>query len=229
MDDAGRIALFIVVLVFSCVFHECAHVWSAWKMGDPTGRDLGRLTLNPLPHIDLFWSILLPIFMLVTAGFPFGGPKPAPVNPGNFRNPRVDSLWCALAGPGSNLLLAAGGMGLLWALVRLSPSIAPPDSWNAYFFLTVFVVNMVLAIVNLLPVPPLDGFRFVHFLVGRPLDPVMDFAGRMGWLLFIPIFLTFRLLAPLAVAPFLNNLYPALYFMFGGEYAGTLWESYWAR
>ena len=87
--DPVRLVLGLVILVFSCVFHECAHVWVALRQGDTTGRDLGRLTLNPIPHVDFFWTILLPAFLLLNGQSPIGGPKPAPVNPANFRNGRV--------------------------------------------------------------------------------------------------------------------------------------------
>ncbi len=227
--DVVRFLIGMAILVFSCVFHECAHVWVALKQGDTTGRDLGRLTLNPLPHIDLFWSILLPGFMLLQSQSPIGGPKPAPVNPANFRNPRVGDLWCSLAGPASNLLLAAGALLVLWILRSIAPGWVAPDSWNAFFFFWVFRMNVVLAIVNLIPVPPLDGSRFLHFIVGPPLDPVMSFFDRAGWLTAVPIYFAFVYLAPYALAPFWQTANPFLAVFLGEEYFYTLLRTFFAR
>jgi Zn-dependent protease len=229
MEDPARIVLYWVILVFSCVFHECAHVWSALKMGDPTGKLEGRLTLNPIPHFDLFWTFLLPVFTLMSQGFPIGGPKPAPVNPLNFKNPRLGDLWASLAGPASNFLLAASGLGLLWALHAAAPSLVPPDSWNALVFFSIFMINMVLGLANLIPVPPLDGSRFLHFIAGRSLDRFMEFVDRSLWASAILIYFAFRFLAPVALGPFLLMLYPILDLLFGSDYAVTLLNSFRGR
>ncbi len=227
--DIVRFLMGMAILVFSCVFHECAHVWVALKQGDPTGRDLGRLTLNPVPHIDLFWSLLLPAFLLMNNQQPIGGPKPAPVNPTNFRNPRVGDLWCSLAGPGSNLLIAGTALLLLRLLIAIAPGLVAPDSWNGLFLFWVFRLNMVLALVNLIPVPPLDGSRFLHFVVGRPLDPFMNFVDRAGWLTAIPICFAFLFLAPYALAPFWEAVNPHLAGFLGEEYFYTLYRTFFAR
>ena len=224
--DVVRFILYLFILVFSCVFHECAHVWVALKQGDTTGRDLGRLTLNPIPHIDVFWTLLLPALTYPSL---IGGPKPAPVNPANFRNPRVGDLWCSLAGPASNLLLAAGALLLLRGLAAVLPDLAPPDSWNALFLFSIFRINMVLAIVNLIPVPPLDGSRFLHFIAGRSLDPVMNFFDRAGWLTAIPILFAFLLLAPTVLGFFWRTVNPGLAVFLGEEYFYTLYRTFFAR
>ena len=227
--EVVRFVMGMAILVFSCVFHECAHVWVAYKLGDNTGKDLGRLTLNPIPHIDLFWTILLPALMLISSRPPIGGPKPAPVNPSNFRNPRVGDLWCSLAGPASNLLLAAAGLLLLRLLLAIAPDLVAPDSWNALFFFSIFRINVVLALVNLIPVPPLDGSRFVHFIAGPSLDPVMNFFDRAGWLTALPILFAFMVLAPYALGPFWQIANPVLAVFLGEEYFYTLRQTYFSQ
>jgi Zn-dependent protease len=152
--DFGTTLLYLLVLVFSVVFHEVSHGWMADLHGDPTARILGRLTLNPLPHLDLWGSLLLP-GMLVMMGSPilFGYAKPVPVNVANLRNPRVDGLKVAFAGPISNLVLALiSAFGFLLAARALGP-----DHAVSVLFRLGLTVNCLLAIFNLLPIPPLDG------------------------------------------------------------------------
>src|SRR5688572_15485469 len=141
MDELVRFVVGLGVLVVCCVVHECAHVWAAWKLGDPTGKSLGRLTLNPVPHIDLFWTFLLPGIMLLTGGMVIGGPKPAPVNPQNFKNPSMDMMLVAVAGPLSNLLQALAGAGVLWLGTRIAPGWFAPDSLNAYILFSYMITN----------------------------------------------------------------------------------------
>ena len=226
MDDPVRLLLVIGVLVFSCVFHECAHVWTALKMGDTTGRDLGRLTLNPAPHIDLFWTILLHLFSFFSAGYAFGGPKPAPVQPANMRDPRLGFVLTALAGPASNILLAAAAVGLHWALYAIDPSWIPADSFNAMLFLTLLFTNLLLAVANLIPVPPLDGSRFLHYLVGRRMDPVVDFIERSGWATALPILFAFQVIFPRVWPPFQIMAVQLLASLFPDEYVSLLFETY---
>lgn len=225
-SDLVRLFIAIPVLVFSCVFHECAHVWMAWKFGDPTGRQMGRLTLNPLPHIDLFWTILLPVFTFIQLGYPIGGPKPAPVNTHMMHDPRLGGVSSALAGPGSNFVLALGGLGLLALLRAVLPDLVQPDSVNALFFFYVWFINGALALINLIPVPPLDGSRFLHWIVGRPMDRLMEFVDRAGWITAIPIYLAFKYLAPYVLGPFAAGTWYLLDAFFGREYAEALWTSF---
>ncbi len=150
----GDTLLYLVALVFSVVFHEVSHGYVADKHGDPTARMMGRLTLNPVPHIDLWGSLLLPgILLLMHAPFLFGYAKPVPVDVRNLKNPRIDGIKVALAGPFSNILL-----GFLCAIVYGVLRVFLGDE-HALVRLFVYgiLVNCVLAIFNLLPVPPLDG------------------------------------------------------------------------
>lgn len=146
--------LALVILIFSVIIHEVSHGYVADRLGDPTARVSGRLTLNPIPHIDLFGSILLPFF-LITTGSPFliGWAKPVPIDPFNLKDPRRDSALIAFAGPASNLLLA-----LLFSLL-LRFGLSPP------LLLQIVIMNLALAILNLLPVSPLDGFKVVGGLL----------------------------------------------------------------
>lgn len=226
MDDPVRLILALASLVFSCVFHECAHVWVALKMGDTTGRDLGRLTLNPAPHIDLFWTVLLPVFSYFTMGFAFGGPKPAPVNTHNMRDPAFGGVLSALAGPGSNLLLAGIGVTIHFLIFTINPGLVPADSINGYFFMNFLLINVVLAVANLIPVPPLDGSRFLHYMIGKPMDPIMNFIERSGWITALPILFAFQVIFPRIFPPFFVLVYQLLASLFPGEYVSQLFETY---
>lgn len=155
-----RIVVWILPVIFAITVHETAHGWAAKKYGDNTAKMLGRLTLNPLKHIDPIGTVILPGILLLTGtGFIFGWAKPVPVDARNFKNPRHDMAIVALAGPVSNLLMAVG-----WALVaRLGVLInvefvtMPMIYWG----IAGISINLVLALINLIPIPPLDGSRVV--------------------------------------------------------------------
>ncbi len=156
-------AMKIGVLVFAVVIHEVAHGWVAYKLGDPTAKDMGRLTLNPLPHIDPFMSVLLPAF-LIFSGSPFviGGAKPVPINPAYFRNNKKDVMLVSLAGPASNLIMAFIGIGLFIAAAKIE-FLRTPGTFMLLQYL--ILINIVLAVFNLIPIPPLDGSKIVMGLL----------------------------------------------------------------
>jgi Zn-dependent protease len=156
--------LSIPVLLFAVVIHEVSHGWVAEKCGDPTARYAGRLTLNPLPHIDLFGSILLPAMLLLSRSpILFGYAKPVPINPYNLRNPKKDMMWIGLSGPVSNLLMAFGCGFVFRVLARFEPGTGL-DVFTALCAIGV-VINLILALFNMIPIPPLDGSRvLLHFL-----------------------------------------------------------------
>ena len=159
------------VLLLSVVVHECAHGVAAEWAGDPTARMLGRITLNPVPHIDPVGSILVPVLLIVThSTFFFAWAKPVPVNPLNFRKMRRDDIIVSVAGPVSNLLLALiFTLGLL-VVVLLLPHGGGLDFWQgSYFQLFKYGIwiNLILAFFNLIPIPPLDGSHILGNLLPR--------------------------------------------------------------
>ena len=158
------LVLLLPILLFSVIVHECAHGWMAERWGDPTARMLGRLTLNPLPHIDLVGSILVPGLLLLTnAGILFGWAKPVPVTPENFRDRRLGDIAVSLAGPGSNVALALG-LGAVLAAARAVTGGEPPVVLYMVCSYGIFL-NFILAVFNLLPIPPLDGSHVVASLL----------------------------------------------------------------
>ncbi len=175
-----------VILIFSVVVHEIAHGYAALKLGDPTAKHEGRLTLNPIPHLDLLGSFLLPgLFLVSGAPFLLGWAKPVPVNPHYFSNPPKGMMWTALAGPLSNL-----GLAFIFSLVLGLGLAAPLSTSFKSLFLQIIqggiYLNIILAVFNLLPIPPLDGSKICvpflppsaqhHFLNLEPFGFVIIFA-----------------------------------------------------
>ncbi len=167
------------VLLFSVIVHEYAHGYVAEWWGDPTARMLGRLTLNPVPHIDLFGSILVPLFLLVTgSSILFGWAKPVPVTPENFRDRKWGDISVSLAGPASNVLLAiAFAAGLFVARVAIGGEISPAILLLCEYGI---FINLILAVFNMLPVPPLDGSHVVANFLPRPMAYSYQSTGRYG-------------------------------------------------
>lgn len=161
-----RFALSIIPFIFAITVHEVAHGWVAKKYGDNTAFNEGRLTLNPIKHIDLVGSIIVPSLLLVFAllnhgGFILGWAKPVPVNPSYFKKPRADMAIVALAGPVSNILMA-----IIWALIaRVGITIGTEGEIIRNVTSTGIHINLLLAIFNLLPIPPLDGSRILSGLL----------------------------------------------------------------
>ncbi|MDE6111575.1 MAG: site-2 protease family protein [Eubacterium sp.] len=146
-----------IFVVFFCLpIHELAHGWAAYKMGDSTAKNLGRLTFNPFAHLDLFGTIMLFLFGI-------GYANPVPVTTRNFRNPKKGMIVTALAGPGANVLMAFVFICLYYIVLLLPQSLV--ISFIAYFFSYAATVNVSLAVFNLLPIPPLDGSKVIGFLI----------------------------------------------------------------
>ena len=160
-----------IPVLFAVTLHEASHGYAAWWLGDDTAYRQGRVTLNPLKHVDPFGTVLLPAMLLVfRAPFLFGWAKPVPVAFGRLRKPRRDMVLVAAAGPGTNLVLAAISAGLFHALWMLPAGV---DEWAAQVLYNSILLNLVLAVFNMLPLPPLDGGRVAVGLLpqalGRPL------------------------------------------------------------
>ncbi|MGI5867875.1 MAG: site-2 protease family protein [Kiritimatiellia bacterium] len=176
----------IAALMLAVMIHEIAHGWVALRHGDTTARDAGRLSLNPLRHIDLVGTIILPLaLVLVNAGVVFGWAKPVPVNIARCRNPRQAFWMTALAGPLSNLLQALLGTGLLLLVVHLVPRVVE-TFWGGVFviFLYLYVfTNLVLMTFNLIPIPPLDGSKVLAMLLPDRLAIPYLRLDRIGFIL----------------------------------------------
>ena len=156
-------SVWVIPVLFAITLHEAAHGWTALRLGDDTAARLGRVTINPLKHVHPVGTVLLPgALIALGAPFVFGFAKPVPVNPARLRNPRRDMVLVALAGPGMNIVLACLSAVLLHVAPAFPTTLA--EWWRATFTLGI-VINLVLAIFNMLPVPPLDGGRVVHGLL----------------------------------------------------------------
>lgn len=182
------------LLLIAMTVHEFAHGWVAYRLGDSTARLSGRLTLNPLAHIDPFWTILLPLvlFLSTSGQFVFGAAKPVPVNYWALKNPKRDMIWIGSAGPLANFILAFVISGIL--------KFTPVTGGLAYLLFNLLTINIVLAIFNLIPIPPLDGSKILMGLLPSQLAELYTGFERYGFIiLFVLIWLGIfdRLLWPL--------------------------------
>lgn len=168
------------ILIFSIILHEVSHGFAAERLGDPTARLAGRLTLNPLPHIDPMMSIVLPLLLILT-GSPviFGAARPVPIDPFNFREGRKDMGIVGLAGPAANLALAISAAALAKILIFLAPPSLVGVFLLGLLHLTVFY-NLLLAAFNLIPIPPLDGSRILAAVLPEKQAHFLDFLGPYG-------------------------------------------------
>ncbi|MCK4889430.1 MAG: site-2 protease family protein [Candidatus Aminicenantes bacterium] len=167
MHNILTIAIQLLVILLALSVHESAHAWMAERFGDPTGRLQGRISLNPIAHIDPIGTIIFPVMLAIIGAPVFGWAKPVQVNPFNLRNPRKDSIYIAAAGPVSNIIMAIGGIvvfiilkqagivGSIYVTSRSAEAIT-------ILLLNLILINIFLAIFNLLPVPPLDGSRILE-------------------------------------------------------------------
>jgi Zn-dependent protease len=199
-ETIRQIAIWALPVLAAVVFHEVAHGWVANRLGDPTAAQLGRLTLNPIAHIDLFGSILVPLMLIVAnSPFIFGYAKPVPVNYYNLRNPKRDMMWVALAGPATNLILAAIFTVLWKSFAWLLNDGAPRADVSAGQFVAVMltlmaqagiVINIALAVFNALPFPPLDGGRVMIGLLPHPLSSALARVEPFGFIILIVLLMT---------------------------------------
>lgn len=200
--------LIVAILLFSIVVHEVAHAWQARREGDPTADDLGRITLNPIPHLDPMGSVIVPLLLYFSnAGFLFGWAKPVPVDPRNYRDYRAGDIRVSLAGIVSNLVLAAlftVAAGLFTAVsVRVSGDTAVVVGFLRGVTLYGVFINLILAFFNLIPIPPLDGSHVVYHVLPRSLRGRYRELGRYGILILVAI----MFLVPDAFSVLLSPVY----------------------
>jgi Zn-dependent protease len=156
----------ILVLLFAVTVHECAHGWMAYKCGDDTARNSGRLTLNPLAHIDLFGTIMLPLLLVMMhSSFLFAWAKPVPINPTNFNNPKNDIMKVGASGPVSNLLLAVASTVFIWLFQTMKMPATDANIMVQNMLVLSVYINLILAVFNLVPIPPLDGSQILTGLL----------------------------------------------------------------
>lgn len=188
MMDAANIAftvsVWVIPVLVAVTFHEAAHGWVAWRLGDDTAYLLGRVTFNPFRHIDPFGTVLLPGLLLLVSGgrMMFGFAKPVPVNFSRLPHPRRDMILVAIAGPGSNMLLAIVSAALLHLLPLLSGDVY---QWVGHNLVNSARINMLLCVFNMLPIPPLDGGRVAVGLLPGPLARPLARLERAGILIIL--------------------------------------------
>ena len=191
MDSATQFIFQIAVLIFSVVIHEVSHGYAALALGDETAKDAGRLTLNPLKHLDPFGSVLLPVLSYLLGGFIFGWARPVPYNPHNLRNQKWGPALVGAAGPAANISIAL----IFGLLVRFLPSFL--DNVSGVFVFnfitiasTIALLNLVLAFFNLVPIPPLDGSKLLFAILPYQWRGVQFFLEQYGFMLLL-IFIFF--------------------------------------
>jgi Zn-dependent protease len=186
------IAVYAIPVLFAITVHEAAHGYVARMFGDNTAYVLGRVTLNPVKHIDLLGTIVIPLGMLLTTGFMFGWAKPVPVNWGSLRRPKQDMVWVAAAGPGANLAMAIG-----WALLfRIASAVGVQERYVYEVAQAGINVNLIFMALNLLPIPPLDGGRIISGLLPTRMSLAYSRIEPFGLIILLVLMFT-HLLSPL--------------------------------
>lgn len=198
-------ALAIIILIYSAILHEIAHGYVADRLGDPTARLMGRLTLDPRPHIDPFLTILLPLILIFT-GSPviFGGAKPVPVDPFNLKDGRKDMALVSLAGPLTNILLAIVAALLIHTIYPGVPFMLAGTSFLGLILTKIVTLNLLLATFNLLPIPPLDGSKIFALLLPDKEANAYLSIGSVGML--IILFLLMMPIGPFSLSGLIGGI-----------------------
>ncbi len=220
-----KIAVMALPLVFAIVLHEVAHGWVANRLGDHTARDMGRLTLNPVSHIDLFGTIIMPLllFLLTNGRLVFGYAKPVPINPYNFQDPKKGMALSSLAGPGINMAMAVSFAFLLRVVLPAVEGSIPKSAWLRLELPLVLMlgygvlINVGLAILNMIPIPPLDGSRIVYWMLPNKVAAAYYRLEPYGMLILMAL-LAFNILGYI-VWPIVQ---PVLFFLLGEDILALL-------
>ncbi|MFA5337961.1 MAG: site-2 protease family protein [Candidatus Omnitrophota bacterium] len=203
MNLPARLFSFLVLfglLIIAMSVHEFAHGLVAYRLGDPTAKYSGRLTLNPLAHIDIFWTFLLPLFLFLTSGFVFGAAKPVPINYWALKNPKRDIILVGASGPLANFILG-GLLAIVIKIIPLPVNLLP-------LIVNLIVINVILGVFNLVPIPPLDGSRILMGLLPEPLaaqysriEPyafiiliILIWLGALNWIVWPAVAFSLRLM-----------------------------------
>ncbi|VAW62173.1 FIG004556: membrane metalloprotease [hydrothermal vent metagenome] len=212
MEMAYKILLALLPVISAITLHEVAHGWVALKLGDTTARDLGRITANPIKHIDPIGTVLIPIVMLVSIGMAFGYAKPVPVNVRNFAHPQKDMALVALAGPVSNFVMAFFWMFILFVAYKVMSHGALANGIQYMAGIGV-IINIVLMVINLLPMLPLDGGRVVMGILPFKWAVMFVKTERFGF--FIIILLLFTGVLDKILMPMVKMVQSNLFSLFG--------------
>jgi Zn-dependent protease len=188
--DFTTILVLFVVLIASLTFHEAAHAWTANWLGDPTARQLGRLSLNPAVHVDPIGTILFPLIAMTTGAPLIGWAKPVPVDMRHLRDPKRDFAVVAAAGPISNLILAVAGAAVVFALYGDDRSALRDGNVLASGLFYFVLINVLLAVFNMIPIPPLDGGNVLIGILPAPLAAMVESLRSWGFLLLYVLLLT---------------------------------------
>ncbi len=183
-----KLLMIFIILIFSIILHECAHGLAAERCGDSTARQAGRITLNPIPHLDPIGSILIPGIMILMSlvtgsGFIFGWAKPVPINPYNLNDPKRDMMWVGLAGPATNFAVALF-LALVFRLLIISASL------GAVILFYGITINLILGFFNLIPIPPLDGSRILTGLLPEEYAYKLSRIEPFGFIILIILFIS---------------------------------------
>lgn len=190
-DFLWQLSVWAFPVLVAIVFHEVAHGWVAYRLGDPTAAIMGRLTLNPISHIDIVGTVLLPALLIWAGGPVFGYAKPVPVNFDNLRDPRRDMVRVALAGPGTNILLALLSLILVKIIIMTGgAATGTVSSYLWYMALTSVRINVMLAVFNFMPVPPLDGGRVLVGLLPEPQSSQVARIEPFGFIIVVALLMT---------------------------------------
>jgi Zn-dependent protease len=212
-----NIAVIALPVMFAIILHEVSHGWVANKLGDHTARDLGRLTLNPIPHIDLFGTIIMPLLLYLLYRFHytdslmiFGYAKPVPINPYNFKDPKKDMALSSLAGPGVNILMAISFAFILRVVMLPMEGLFSSTTWEWIVKPLGYgiFINVLLAVLNMIPIPPLDGSRVVYWLLPNRYAAAYYRLERFGIIILLMLMMSgilWEIIEPV-IAPILSAL-----------------------